>query len=99
MTNPAYVFVLQVHSSTTTQLTVFRTLKAVYSYLHQVIPFEITMLSYESLMNDFVDHRVYETNPYKLAWNTDKSWYATVSRYEVLDDFRISVSTLKGIIY
>jgi hypothetical protein len=90
-----HVYLLQTKTEAATCILVFRTLSGVYSYLQSDTPFEFYIVPFDVACNDIAERRaLHEIKPYKVAWNADKTWSATVTRQEILEDFIHPVSTM-----
>lgn len=91
-----YVFVLQTHTAAAHCVFLFRTLNGAFAYLQTGMPFELVTVPYSVAANDLAERKsLHDNKPYKLAWTTDKSWYATVTRQEILEDDVTPVSSLQ----
>lgn len=92
---PSHVFVLQTQTAHASSVLVFRSLQGAYNYLQGGMPFEFHLVPFDIVANDLAERKsLHEVKPYKIAWNTDRTWSASVCRQEVIDDHADCISTM-----
>jgi hypothetical protein len=73
----------------------FRSLAGLYKWISDSTPVEIHLTPFDVLANDLAERKaLHENKPYKFAWNADKTWLATVTRQEIVEDEEQHVSTI-----
>ena len=90
-----HVFVLHTHTIAANSVLLFRSLAGLYKWVRDSTPVEIQVLPFDVVANDLAERRaLHENKPYKFAWNADKTWFATVTRQEIIEDEHQPVSTI-----
>lgn len=90
-----YVYVLQTQTAVASSILVFRTLSSVYRWIEKTSPIELHIVPFDMTANDLAERKaLHENKPYKIAWNADKTWLATVTRQEIIEDDSHPVSSI-----
>jgi hypothetical protein len=91
-----YVYVLKTQTAVASSVLIFRTLPSVYRWIRQSSPIELHIVPFDMTANDLAERRpLHENKPYKIAWNADKTWIATVTRQEIIEDDTHPVSSIQ----
>lgn len=89
------VFVLHTNAAAASSVLIFRSLAGLYKWVRDSTPVEIHVTPFDVVANDLAERKsLHENKPYKFAWNADKTWVATVTRQEIIEDEHQPISTI-----